>query len=156
MDRKRNSTKSFLILLFYRLSHFAYQKKCRSLLYSILALKSVTFWFLRIDAWIEYEAEIGSNIRLPHSGNGLVISRFSKIGNNVTIFHQVTLGVNEGLPVEERFITVADNCYISTGAKIISCKIGEGCKVAPNVVVRKDTPPNMLIYTENKIKQIDI
>lgn len=154
IDWKRNSKKSFIILFFYRLCHTSYKNKNKFLLYFFLFLKSIVFWLLRIDAWIEYEAEIGSNIRLPHSGNGLVISRFSRIGNNVTIFHQVTLGVNESLPINERYISISDNCYISVGAKIISCSIGERCKIAPNAVVRKNTPPNSLVYSENSLKQI--
>ncbi len=112
------------------------------------------FFFLRLDAQIYYEAQIGHHIRLPHSAMGVVISSKAIVGNYVTLFHQVTLGVNESKPIPEQAIVIEDNCYLSTGCKIISCTLSEGCKIAPNTCVYKDLPANTLCYTVNEIREI--
>lgn len=41
-------------------------------------------------------AEFEGHPSLPHGLNGIVISRLAKIGHDVTIFHQVTIGINVG------------------------------------------------------------
>ena len=118
----------------------------------------VVFWefikiILNINCQISYKACIGSNIRLLHIGEGVVISSKAIIGNNVTIYHQVTLGINEFLPVEEQRVVVGCDCYISTGAKIISCIISDGVTIGPNAVVYKDVPSNYKVFSSNLIKQ---
>lgn len=84
---------------------------------------------------------------------GVVISSKSIIGNYVTIFHQVTLGVNESKPSNEQAIIVHDNCYLSAGCKIISCVLSKGCKVAPNTCVYKNLSANTLCYTVNQTRE---
>lgn len=75
---------------------------------------------------------------------GVVISPKAIIGNYVTIYHQVTLGINEGKPKTEQKIVVNDNCVLSVGCKVISCVISKNCKVAPNTCVYKDLPENSI------------
>ena len=83
---------------------------------------------------------------------GVVVSPKAKIGNNITIYHQVTIGVKEGIPKDLQRIIVKDNCYISAGAKIISCVVSEGSKIGPNAVVYKDIPPCSIVVSLNEIK----
>ncbi len=154
VDRSVNSFRSFIVLLCYRLQHYCFLKKHRILLHIVGGVKNVMFFLFRLDAQIFFEAQIGYHIRLPHSAMGVVISSKSIIGNNVTIFHQVTLGVNESKPSNEQAIIVHDNCYLSAGSKIISCVLAEGCKVAPNTCVYKDLSANTLCYTVNDTKEI--
>lgn len=154
IDRSINSFRSFIVLLCYRLQHYCYIKNHRILLYLVGGGKNVLFFFFHLDAQIFYEAKIGRHIRLPHSAMGVVISSKAVIGNNVTLFHQVTLGVNESKPCNEQAIIVHDNCYLSAGCKIISCTLSEGCKIAPNTCVYKDLPANTLCYTVNEIREI--
>lgn len=105
-----------------------------------------------MDAQISYKATLGNYIRLPHRAMGVVISSKAIIGNHVTIFHHVTIGVNEGLTKEKRKIEIGDNCYLSAGCCIISCKVSENCKIAPNAVAYKNIPPNTLVYSDNQMK----
>lgn len=154
IDRASNSTKSFLVLLMYRLCHSLYVKKSRFRLKLMEFVKSVLFILLSIDAQISYKAEIGHHIRLPHSAMGVVISPYAIVRNNISIFHQVTLGVNENLPIEKQRIIIEDNCYLSAGSKIISCRVGAGCKIAPNAVVFQDVPENSLCFSVNQIKSL--
>lgn len=155
IDRKVNSTRSFLVLLMYRLCHALYVKKSRVRLKLMIFAKNCLFVFLSLDAQISYKAEIGHHIRLPHSAMGVVISPYAVIRNNISIFHQVTLGVNENLPVDKQRIIIEDNCYLSAGSKIISCRVGAGSKIAPNAVVFKDVPENSLCFSVNQIKSLE-
>lgn len=153
IDRKNNSTRSFVILLFYRLMNKSYYSKHIGIRLAILSiLKEIVFFILRIDCQISYKAIIGDNIRLPHSGMGVVISSKATLYDNQTIYHQVTIGVNENLPEEKKKIIIHENCYFSAGCKIISCEIGENSKIGPNAVVYKDLLANSLYVSENLLK----
>lgn len=155
IDYRLNSKKSFLVLFFYRLSHILFIRNHTFILALFRGLKGIVYFFLRINEQISQEAIIGNNIRLPHSAMGVVISSRAIIGNNITIFHQVTIGVNENKPEEKKQVEICDNCYLSTGCKIISCKIGRNCKIAPNAVVYKDLPENTICYPVNETKIIN-
>lgn len=153
IDKKNNSRKSYLVLYFYRKLHNFFEKgnKVGFIFWSFW--KSVVYFFLRIDAQISYKAVIGSDIRLPHSAAGVVISAKAIIGSHITIYHQVTIGINENKPIEEQKIIIHDNCYLSAGCKIISSEVGEGSKIGPNAVVYKDLPSNSLYVSSNMVLQ---
>lgn len=103
---------------------------------------------------------------LPHGLNGIVISRKCKIGKNVTILHQVTIGTKI---TTEKSVTntdrlapiIGDNVYIGAGAKVIgNIKIGDNVLIGANAVVTKDVPdnytvvgnPSVCFKTKNKYK----
>lgn len=73
---------------------------------------------------------------LPHGLNGIIVSHNAVIGNNCTIFHQVTIGEgNGGAP------KIGDNVIIGAGAKLIgNISIGNGAKIGAGCVVVKDVP----------------
>ena len=82
-------------------------------------------------------AQIGDNSFIDH-GMGVVIGETTIIGDNITIFHQVTLG-GSGNPNgvnRKRHPTIENNVIIGAGAKILgNITIGHHAKVAPNSVV---------------------
>ena len=85
-------------------------------------------------------ALLGAGLRLPHL-NGIIISPMSKVGEDCTIFHQVTLGVNgrKSLAVAP---VVGDRVSIGAGAKLIGpISIGDDAVIGANAVVTKDAPP---------------
>ena len=122
---------------------------CRFWLILLTFIKELVFFFLRIDAQISEKALIGDNIRLPHSGNGVIISSKAVIEDNVTIYHQVTIGINEFKALEEQHVVIRKNCYLSAGCKVINCEVGEKSKIGPNAVVYKDIPPNSFYVSDN-------
>jgi serine O-acetyltransferase len=148
IDYKNNSKKSFVILLLYRIMHFCFIHKLYVLNLFLGIIKGLIYFLLNIDAQISYEAEIGSDIRLPHSANGVVISSYAIIEDHQTIYHQVTIGVNEKIPKEERKVIIRENCYLSAGCKVISCELSPNCKIGPNAVAYKDLPTNSILVSK--------
>jgi len=93
-------------------------------------------------------AKIGKNLFIDH-GMGVVIGETSEIGNNVTIYHSVTLGGSspsidsERQRHEKRHPTIGNDVVIGSGAQIIGpIKVGNNARIAANAVVVKDVPEN--------------
>ncbi len=93
-------------------------------------------------------AKIGSNLFIDH-GMGVVIGETSEIGDNVTIYHAVTLGGispsidSERQRYEKRHPTIGNDVVIGSGAQIIGpVKIGNGSRIAANAVVVNNVPEN--------------
>nr|MBF4258987.1 serine acetyltransferase [Vibrio anguillarum] len=115
-DYKINSFVSGTTLFIYRFEHLAW-KKNRVML---LLIRLVTYCIRRIlgiNSQISYQCAIGRRVRLPHRGDGVIISKYASIGNGVTIFQQVTIGINESKDEKNKKIIIGDGCYISSGAK---------------------------------------
>ena len=155
-DFKINSFRSGMILCVYRITNYLHNRY-NNLIGQILIKLTSVIWelakvILNINSQISYKAIIGANIRLPHVGDGVIISSKATIGNNVTVYHQVTIGINEFLKPEDQKITIGDNCYLSAGCKIISCTLGENVRVGPNAVVYEDMNKNSKIFVQGLIK----
>ncbi len=95
---------------------------------------------------IHPKAKIGKNLFIDH-GMGVVIGETSKIGNNVTIYHMVTLGgiapsinSNDQRNVK-RHPTIEDEVVIGSGAQVLG-PVTVGCcaKIGANAVITKDVP----------------
>lgn len=153
-DFKLNSFRSFIILFFYRLTHYAYDRNYTILVVILNFIFHAIKVLLSIQSQISYKAKIGSRIRLPHIGFGVVISAKAAIGNDVTIYHLVTIGINENKCHDDReeCVFIGDNCYIGAGAKIISSKIGNHVMIGVNAIVYKDIPDKTTVLNQIKIK----
>ena len=90
-------------------------------------------------------ARIGKGFMIDH-GMGVVIGETSEIGNNVTLYHDVTLGGTtvfdkNGKLCTKRHPTIGNNVIIGSGAQILGpIKIGNNCKIGSNAIVIKDVP----------------
>ncbi|PJC85219.1 hypothetical protein CSW98_15380 [Vibrio sp. HA2012] len=116
-----------------------------------------THWQRRI--YYRYGCEIVKGVQLdletikfPHLV-GIVIGPYTKIGKNVTIFQNVTLGSNNkdkrAMPI------IGDDVMIFSGAIVAgNIKIGNGSIIAANAVVTKDVPSNSLVTGANVISTI--
>ena len=97
---------------------------------------------------IHPKAKIGKNLFIDH-GMGVVIGETSDIGDNVKIYHMVTLGgispsINSDNQREtKRHPTLQDNVVIGSGAQVLGpITIGKNAKIGANAVVTKDVPEN--------------
>ena len=100
---------------------------------------------------IHPKAKIGINLFIDH-GMGVVIGETSEIGNNVTIYHNVTLGgiapsINSNDQRNtKRHPTLEDNVVIGSGAQILGpIIIKKNSLVGANAVVTKDVPENAVM-----------
>jgi len=100
---------------------------------------------------IHPKVKIGKNLFIDH-GMGVVIGETSEIGNNVTIYHMVTLGgISPSIDSNEqrsikRHPTLKDNVVIGSGAQILGpVIIGENSKIGANAVVTKNVPDNAIM-----------
>ncbi len=97
---------------------------------------------------IHPKAKIGKNLFIDH-GMGVVIGETSNIGDNVTIYHMVTLGgispsINSDDQREiKRHPTLKDNVVVGSGAQVLGpITVGKNAKIGANAVVTKDVPEN--------------
>jgi serine O-acetyltransferase len=144
LDSKRNHKMiNKLYLAVYRIGSYAfYQVKIpifRQV--SLFLAKSLNFLIIYIigSGEIAVRCRIGGGLRIPHGFNGIVIHPDAIIGENVTMFHQVTIGADDPNPTGAP--KIGNNVFIGTGAKIIgSITIGDNAKIGANAVVVKDVP----------------
>jgi serine O-acetyltransferase len=89
-------------------------------------------------------ATIGRRFFIDH-GMGVVIGETSVIGDDVLLYHQVTLG-GTSLDRVKRHPTLGNGVLIGMGAKILGpVTIGDYCQVGANAVVNKDIPANCTV-----------
>mgnify|MGYP002027963319 FL=1 len=100
---------------------------------------------------IHPKAKIGKNLFIDH-GMGVVIGETSEIGDDVTIYHNVTLGgvapsinSNEQRNVK-RHPTLEDKVVVGSGAQILGpITIGKNSLIGSNAVVTKDVPEKSIM-----------
>ena len=100
---------------------------------------------------IHPNAKIGKNLFIDH-GMGVVIGETSEIGNNVTIYHMVTLGgISPSINSDDqrntkRHPTLMDNVVVGSGAQILGpVVIGKNAKIGANAVVTKNVEENSVM-----------
>ena len=100
---------------------------------------------------IHPRAKIGKNLFIDH-GMGVVIGETSEIGDNVTIYHMVTLGgISPSINSNDqrgskRHPTLMDNVVVGSGAQVLGpVVVGKNAKIGANAVVRKDVPENAVM-----------
>ena len=100
---------------------------------------------------IHPRAKIGKNLFIDH-GMGVVIGETSEIGDNVTIYHMVTLGgISPSINSNDqrgskRHPTLMDNVVVGSGAQVLGpVFVGKNAKIGANAVVTKDVPENAVM-----------
>ena len=84
-------------------------------------------------------AKIGRRFFIDH-GMGVVIGATAVVGDDVMIYHDVTLGAKSG-GTGKRHPTIGNNVVIGAGARIIGdITVGDGAKVSANMVVSRSVP----------------
>lgn len=122
-------------LFYHRIAHKLYNKRLYTLAW-IISQRA------RRKTGIEIHpgAKIGRNLFIDH-GMGVVIGETAEIGDNVVMYHGVTLGGIGGEKGKKRHPTVEDDVIIGAGAKILGpITIGRGAKIGANSVVLDDVP----------------
>lgn len=123
-------------VIFHRVSHFFWRHGLRF-------LARLNSQIARHCTGIEIHpgATIGRRLVIDH-GMGIVIGETAEIGDDVLIYHGVTLG-GTGKDQGKRHPTIGNNVMISTGAKVLGpFKVGDNARIAANAVVLTEVPEN--------------
>jgi serine O-acetyltransferase len=106
----------------------------------------VVSWFARAITNVDIHpaATIGTRFFIDH-GAGVVIGETAEIGDDVTLYHGVTLG-GTSWSAGKRHPTLEDGVLVGCGAKILGpITIGAGARVGANSVVVDSVPPRMTV-----------
>lgn len=120
----------------YRLAHELWERGWRL---PARILQEVTRMFTGVD--IHPAAILGRRVFIDHA-TGIVIGETAEVGDDVLIYHGVTLGgvtLNPG----KRHPTIGDRVVIGAGAKVLGAiYVGADSRIGANAVVVKDVPAN--------------
>ena len=127
----------FRVLVHHRIAHWLYQHHCY-----FLARYVSQRGRHKTGIEIHPGAKIGHGLFIDH-GMGIVIGETAEIGDNCTIYHQVTLG-GTGKDTGKRHPTIGDNVLIGAGAKVLGpVVIGHNTRIAAGSVVLHSLPENV-------------
>ena len=122
---------------FHRLSHRMWREPRLRLLARLLSqtVRAVT------GVEIHPGAQLGRRLFIDH-GMGVVIGETAVVGDDVLLFHGVTLG-GRSMRRGKRHPTLGDNVTVGAGAKVLGpVQIGSGAQIGANAVVITDVPPD--------------
>ncbi len=123
----------------HRVSHALWRRRLRFL---ARANSQLARWFTGIE--IHPGARIGRRFFFDH-GMGVVIGETSQIGDDVMLYHGVTLG-GRSRSTGKRHPTLGDGVAVGAGAKILGpVTIGAHSFVGANAVVTRDAPADSVL-----------
>ena len=102
----------FHAIVFHRIAHFLYSLK---LFFLARLISQISRFLTGIE--IHPGAEIGKKLFIDH-GMGIVIGETCSVGDNCTIYHNVTLG-GTGKDKNKRHPDIGNNVMIGAGAKVL-------------------------------------
>jgi serine O-acetyltransferase len=128
-------------LAFHRIAHALYQVH---LTFLARFVSEIGRWLSGIE--IHPGAQIGKRLFIDH-GTGVVIGEAAIIGDDVTMYHGVTLGgVSTARTGMRRHPLIEDKVIIGAGAQILGAiTVGRGARVGANAVVVRDVPPGVTV-----------
>jgi len=126
----------FHVLISHRIGHLFYKM---NLFFIARLISQISRFLTGIE--IHPGAKIGKRLFIDH-GMGIVIGETAEIGNDCTIYHQVTLG-GTGKDKDKRHPTVNNNVIIGAGTKVLGpITIGNNAKIGAGAVILKDVEEN--------------
>lgn len=126
-------------IIWHRIAHRLWKRNVR---FSARLMSWLARLLTNVD--IHPGASIGHRFFIDH-GAGIVIGETAEIGNDVTLYHGVTLGGTSWSP-GRRHPTLKDGVLVGAGAKILGpITVGAQCRIGANSVVIEDTPPHVTL-----------
>ncbi|WP_205873722.1 serine O-acetyltransferase [Mycobacterium camsae] len=123
----------------HRISHWLWRRRRR-----VLARTVAEFTRILTGVEIHPGATLGPGLFIDHA-TGVVIGETAEVGEDVTIFHGVTLG-GTGRDRGKRHPTIGDRVTIGAGAKVLGAiKIGDDSRIGANSVVVKEVPASAVV-----------
>ncbi|WP_297595056.1 serine O-acetyltransferase [Mycobacterium sp.] len=123
----------------HRVSHWLWQRGAR-----VVARTLAEFTRIVTGVDIHPGAVLGDGLFIDHA-TGVVIGETAEVGDDVTLYHGVTLG-GSGSDTGKRHPTVGDRVIIGAGAKVLGAiKIGDDSRIGANAVVVKPVPSSAVV-----------
>ena len=135
----------FHAVVFHRFNHWLWQNNFKL---TARFLSQVSRFLTGVE--IHPGARIGKAFFIDH-GMGVVIGETTEIGDNVTLYHDVTLGGTtvfdeHGKVTTKRHPTIGNNVIIGSGAQVLGpIVIGDNVKIGSNAIVTKDVASNTTV-----------
>lgn len=112
----------------------------------LLALHAFFRWVAKVD--FPHQVTLGRGLRIDH-GWGLVVNASAQIGDNVTLYHGVTLGQSDHVGADgqrsTRYPVIEDDVWIGPHAIVVGARVGKGSRIAGGAFVNRDVPPGSLV-----------
>jgi serine O-acetyltransferase len=148
LERDPAAFSVFQVLLFYpglhaiwlhRIAHRLWKAHLRLFAHG---LATFARWLTGIE--IHPAAKLGRRLFIDH-GMGVVIGETAEVGDDVTLYHGVTLG-GVSLSHGKRHPTLEDHVVVGAGAKVLGAiTIGRHSRIGANAVVIKDVAPEKVV-----------
>lgn len=148
LERDPAASSRWHIVLFYaglhaiwmhRLAYALWRRRWRLLAHWVAYFAR---WWTGIE--IHPAARLGRRFFIDH-GMGVVIGETAEVGDDVTLYHGVTLG-GVSLAKGKRHPTLEDGVVVGAGAKILGAiNIGKNSRIGANAVVVRDVPPDQVV-----------
>jgi serine O-acetyltransferase len=123
----------------YRISHWLWQRGAKV---AARIVNEITRILTGVD--IHPGATLGRRLFIDHA-TGVVIGETAEVGDDVMIYHGVTLG-GSGNDTGKRHPTIGDRVTIGAGAKVLGAiKIGDDSRIGANAVVVKEVPSSAVV-----------
>jgi putative colanic acid biosynthesis acetyltransferase WcaB len=147
--RNKHNTKGLFLVLCFRFANF-FATKERNALFCfmgfpiVICYKLFVEWVLSVE--LQAKTEVGPGLVIYH-GQGLVVNEQTRIGKNVTLRHNTTIG--NKLNASGRTTSspvIGDNVDIGSNCVIIgNIYIGANALIGAGSVVTKDVPENAVV-----------
>ncbi|MBG6078130.1 serine O-acetyltransferase [Polaromonas sp. CG_9.11] len=143
------SNQAFFVVATVR---FCQSAQCQSFVWRKILLLPARFLHLFAGFFSGIELPWQTNIRpglaLTH-GRGIVVNVNTSIGNNVTLFHGVTLGQRDFIAKDgtrkTNYPVIEDDVWIGPHAIIVGVRVGKGSRIAGGAYVFEDVPPHCVV-----------
>lgn len=103
-------------------------------------------WLAKMD--FPHQTRFGRGLRIDH-GWGVVVNANAELGNNVTLYHGVTLGQSDKISQDgsraTRYPVIEDDVWIGPHAIVVGVRVGRGSRIAGGAFVNRDVPAGSLI-----------
>ncbi len=123
----------------HRISHWLWNRGAR-----LVARTLAEFTRILTGVEIHPGAVLGPGLFIDHA-TGVVIGETAEVGEDVTIYHGVTLG-GSGADTGKRHPTIGDRVIIGAGAKVLGAiKVGDDSRIGANAVLVKEVPSSAVV-----------
>lgn len=141
----------FQAVLLFRIAHWF---KTHKLLFGLWPLIGVAPFFGRLCTFltgveIDPAATIGPGLMISH-GQGIVIGKWARLGENATLMQQVTIGA-KSIGSIEQMPEIGDHVFIGAGARVLGgISVGDRVEIGANAVVTRDVKPGHMARPANR------